>query len=72
MKFIEQFWERRNPDPGASENKFKEEHYRRIAYANEHFAASRPGWKTDRGHLYIIYGPPDEIDSHPGEQNHTL
>ena len=67
-KLIEQFWERRNPSPGASENVFKEEHYRRIAYANKHWAmASKPGWQTDRGHMYIVYGPPDEIESHlPG------
>jgi GWxTD domain-containing protein len=67
-KFIKQFWERRNPNPGSARNKFKEEHYRRIAYANEHFATSRPGWQTDRGHMYIVYGPPDEIDSHPANQ----
>ena len=47
------------------ENEFKEEHYRRIAYANEHFAAGIPGWKTDRGRMYIMYGPADEIESHP-------
>jgi GWxTD domain-containing protein len=63
--FVEAFWERRNPNPGSPENKFKEGYYRRIAYANEHFATDRPGWKTDRGHMYIIYGPPDEIDAHP-------
>ena len=64
-KFIEQFWERRNPSPGSAENEFKAEYYRRIAYANEHYASGKPGWKSDRGHLYILYGPPDEIDSHP-------
>jgi GWxTD domain-containing protein len=63
--FIQQFWERRNPNPASPENQFKEEYYRRIAYAYEHFATGRPGWKTDRGHLYIIFGPPDEIDSRP-------
>jgi len=63
-KFIAQFWERRNATPGSPENKFKEEHYRRIAYANEHFAAGRPGWQTDRGHMYVVYGPPDEILHH--------
>ncbi|MGC2604132.1 MAG: GWxTD domain-containing protein, partial [Silvibacterium sp.] len=51
--FIEQFWQRRNPDPDSPENTFREEHYRRIAYANEHFAAGKPGWMTDRGHIYI-------------------
>jgi GWxTD domain-containing protein len=63
--FIEQFWLRRNPNPDSPENEFREEHYRRIAYANEHFAAGKPGWKTDRGHIYISYGKPDSIDSHP-------
>jgi GWxTD domain-containing protein len=69
--FIEQFWLRRDPTPGTVQNEFKQEHYRRIAYANAHFADSRlPGWKTDRGRIYIIYGPPDEIESHPaGGQN---
>ena len=63
--FIENFWLRRNPNPESPENEFREEHYRRIAYANEHFAAGKPGWKTDRGHMYIAYGKPDSIDSHP-------
>ncbi len=63
--FIENFWLRRNPNPDSPENEFREEHYRRIAYANEHFAAGRPGWKTDRGHIYISFGKPDSIDSHP-------
>jgi GWxTD domain-containing protein len=64
--FIEQFWLRRDPTPGTTENEFKEEHYRRIAYANAHYASGIPGWKTDRGRIYIIYGPPDELESHPG------
>ncbi len=64
-RFIQQFWERRNPNPGSPDNGFKAEFYRRIAYANEHFASGIPGWKTDRGRVYIMYGPPDEIDSHP-------
>ncbi|MGA7925303.1 MAG: GWxTD domain-containing protein, partial [Candidatus Sulfotelmatobacter sp.] len=55
--FIEQFWLRRDPTPDTEENEYKEEHYRRIAYANEHFAAGIPGWKTDRGRIYIMYGP---------------
>jgi GWxTD domain-containing protein len=63
--FIENFWERRNPNPGNPENEFKEEYYRRIAYSNEHYASGIPGWKTDRGRIYIMYGPPNEIDSHP-------
>jgi GWxTD domain-containing protein len=64
-QFIEAFWQRRDPTPDTIENEFKEEHYRRIAYANEHFAAGIPGWKTDRGRMYIMYGPADEIESHP-------
>src|ERR1700722_5476539 len=63
--FIEQFWLRRNPNPDSPDNEFREEHYRRIAYANEHYAAGKPGWKTDRGHIYIAFGAPDSIDSHP-------
>ncbi len=64
-QFIEQFWLRRNPNPDSPENEYREEHYARIAYANEHFAAGKPGWRTDRGHIYIAYGKPDSIDSHP-------
>jgi len=63
-QFIEQFWLRRDPTPDTEENEYKEEHYRRIAYANERFASGIPGWKTDRGRIYIVYGPPDEIDDH--------
>ena len=64
-QFIEQFWLRRSGNPDLPENDFKEEHYRRIAYANEHFASGIPGWRTDRGRIYIIWGPADEVDSHP-------
>ena len=64
-QFIENFWERRNPNPGSPENEFKEEYYRRIAYANEHYASGLQGWRTDRGRIYIMYGPADEVDSHP-------
>src|SRR4051812_36813271 len=64
-QFIEQFWLRRDPTPDSAENEFKEEHYRRIAYANERYASGIPGWKTDRGRIYITFGPPDENESHP-------
>jgi len=64
-QFIEGFWQRRDPTPDTEENEFKEEHYRRIEYANEHFAAGIPGWKSDRGQMYIKFGPADEIESHP-------
>src|SRR5436309_2939680 len=64
-QFIEAFWQRRDPTPDTIENEFKEEHYRRMAYANEHFAAGIPGWKTDRGRIYVMYGPADEVESHP-------
>ncbi|HTB16385.1 MAG TPA: GWxTD domain-containing protein [Bryobacteraceae bacterium] len=63
--FIENFWLRRDPTPDTEENEYREEHYRRIAYANDRYASGIPGWKTDRGRIYIEYGPPDEIDSHP-------
>jgi GWxTD domain-containing protein len=64
-QFIEAFWQRRDPTPDTEENEYKEEHYRRIAYANEHYAAGIPGWKSDRGRTYIVFGPADEIESHP-------
>ncbi len=64
-QFVEQFWLRRDPTPDTVEIEYKEEHYRRIAYANEHYASGIPGWKSDRGRIYITFGPPDEIDSHP-------
>jgi GWxTD domain-containing protein len=64
-QFIETFWDRRNPEPESPSNTFREEHYRRLAYADEHFASGIPGRKTDRGRIYIIWGPPDEIESHP-------
>jgi GWxTD domain-containing protein len=64
-QFIEQFWLRRDPTPDTVENEFKEEHYRRIAYANEHFQAGKAGFRTDRGRIYVMFGPPDEIEAHP-------
>src|ERR1700674_1904159 len=64
-QFIEQFWLRRSSNPDLPDNDFKEEHYRRIAYANEHFASGITGWKTDRGRMYITWGPADEVESHP-------
>lgn len=66
QQFIEQFWGRRDPDRRSAINEFKEEHYRRIAYANDHFAAGLPGWQTDRGRYYIRYGPPDHLESRSG------
>jgi GWxTD domain-containing protein len=73
-QFIEQFWLRRDPTPDTVENEYKEEHYRRIAYANEHYAAGKAGWRTDRGRIYIVFGPPDEIDAHPsgGQYNRPV
>jgi len=64
-QFKENFWLRRDPTPDTIENEFREEHYERIAYANERFASGKPGWKTDRGRIYILYGKPDEIEDHP-------
>ena len=64
-QLIENFWQRRNPSPDSPENTYRDEIYARIAYANEHFAAGKPGWMTDRGHIYIAYGPPDDKDTHP-------
>ena len=69
-QFIENFWLRRNPNPDSPDNEYREEHYARIAYANEHFAAGKQGWRTDRGHIYIAFGKPDSIDSHPSGGNY--
>jgi GWxTD domain-containing protein len=63
--FIENFWRRRDPNPDTEENEYREEYYERIAYANEHFASGIPGWKTDRGRVYITFGKPDSVESHP-------
>src|SRR5262245_54375632 len=64
-RFIEEFWRRRDPDPDTDENEYREEYYERIAYANEHFASGIPGWKSDRGRIWIMYGKPDERETHP-------
>src|SRR5690349_12205327 len=64
-QFIEQFWLRRDPTPDTEENEYREEHYRRIQYANERYASGIPGWKTDRGRIYIMFGPADETEEHP-------
>lgn len=63
--FIAQFWRRRDPTPGTGDNEYRDEFYRRVQYANQHFSAGVPGWMTDRGHIYIVWGPPDQIESHP-------
>ena len=63
--FIENFWRRRDPDPDTEENEYREEYYERIAYANEKFTSGIPGWKTDRGRIYITWGKPDGVESHP-------
>jgi len=68
--FIEQFWLRRNPNPDSPDNEYRDEHYRLIVYVNEHFAAGKPGWKTDRGHIYIAFGKPDSTESHPSGGNY--
>jgi len=65
--FADQFWQRRNPAPDSLENPFEEEHYRRVAFSNARFGTNAPGWRTDRGRIYITYGPPDEIETHPGK-----
>ncbi|HZS45924.1 MAG TPA: GWxTD domain-containing protein [Blastocatellia bacterium] len=63
--FIERFWQRRDPDPDTPENEYKDEYYRRVAYADAHYTSGIPGRNTDRGRIYIRFGPPDSVDSHP-------
>jgi len=69
-QFIEAFWRRRDPDPDTDENEYREEYYERIAYANEHYTSGIPGWKTDRGRIYITWGKPDEVETHPSGGNY--
>src|SRR5215204_2679674 len=63
--FIENFWRRRDPNPDTEENEYREQYYERIAYANEHFTSGIPGWRTDRGRIYIAWGKPNSIETHP-------
>ena len=63
--FIDEFWRRRDPTPDTEENEYKDEYYERVAYANEHFSSGKAGWLTDRGRIYVKWGKPDEIESHP-------
>jgi len=69
-QFIEAFWRRRDPDPDTEENEYREQYYERIAYANEHYTSGIPGWKTDRGRIYITFGKPDEVETHPSGGNY--
>jgi GWxTD domain-containing protein len=64
-EFIQDFWDKRDPDPQTEENEFEVEFYQRIQYANKRFIEGIPGWKTDRGRIYIYLGPPDKIDQRP-------
>ena len=64
-EFIDEFWVKRDPDKDTEENEFKEEFFSRIEYANTHFFEGPPGWKTDRGRMYIYFGPPDRMDQNP-------
>ncbi|MBK9706234.1 MAG: GWxTD domain-containing protein [Acidobacteria bacterium] len=70
-QFIEQFWLRRDPDPDTDVNEYREDYYQRIAYANEKYTSGIPGWKTDRGRMYIMFGKPDQVESHPSG-GHTI
>jgi len=64
-EFIRDFWAKRDPDLDTEENEFKEEFFRRIEYANQRFKEGRPGWKTDRGRIYIYFGSPDNVEEYP-------
>jgi len=68
-RFIEEFWLRRDPTPDTDENEYRKEHYERIAFANQDFTADGvPGWRTDRGRIFIRYGKPDEIQKTASEE----
>src|SRR6266851_3398027 len=70
-QFIQNFWELRNPTPGSAENTFKDDVYKRIAYANSHFGAGSggEGWRSDRGRTYITLGPPQQTEVHYNAAN---
>ena len=73
--FIKRFWMQRDPDPGVAGNAYLDEMMRRYDYANEHYIGHTPGWRTDRGRVYIIYGPPKELErniSNPGTRDHEI
>lgn len=67
LDFIKRFWERRDPTPNTSTNEYKDEFYSRVEFANQNFREGIPGWRTDRGRILIIHGPPDQqqYDSRP-------
>src|SRR5260370_35545062 len=71
-QFIGDFGHRRDPDPGTEENEYREAYYERVAYVNEHFASGTPGYKTDRGRIYLKYGKPDDVESHPAGGSYTM
>ena len=64
--FIKMFWRRRDPTPETPINEFREEHYRRIAFANDTYFEGKAGWRSDRGRVYIMFGPPDFFETNPG------
>jgi GWxTD domain-containing protein len=70
-QFIAIFWNHRDPDPDTEENEYREGYYERVEYVNEHFSSGIPGVKTDRGRIYLKYGKPDEVESHPSGGAYT-
>jgi GWxTD domain-containing protein len=64
-RFVDEFWHLRDPDPDTDENEYREAYYERVEYANEHFSSGIKGVKTDRGRVYLKFGKPDEVESHP-------
>ncbi|MEW5899865.1 MAG: GWxTD domain-containing protein [Acidobacteriota bacterium] len=68
--FIEAFWKQRDPTPGTPENEFKTEHFRRVNHVNRYFGRQSPlpGWKTDRGRIYIILGEPNDVQKFESAQ----
>ncbi len=69
--FIKSFWEARNPDPSSDINSYKEEHYRRLNYVNQHYGSikAQDGWHTDQGMIYILLGEPQQLANYPGARN---
>jgi GWxTD domain-containing protein len=69
QKRFNEFWKKRDPTPDTQRNELMEEYYQRVEFANKRFSRYRPGWKTDMGMIYIIFGPPNNVERHPFEMD---
>lgn len=69
VKRFAEFWKAKDPSPSTEENEIFEEYYARVAYANENFSHYNEGWRSDMGMVFILLGPPSNVDRHPFDYN---